>query len=629
VETNADEYAWLRDRNNPKTIEFLETENRRTEEAMKPTEALQAQLYNEMLARIEEDDSSVPAPMGAFEYYTRTEKGKQYPILCRRYPEEVILDCNVLAQGHDFFALAFDRVSPDGNWLAYATNNDGDEVYTLRFKDLRSGETLPEEVPDVYYSATWASDNKTFYYTTLDHIKRPHRLWKHVIGVGTPDELIFEEPDERFNVSIDRSRSGEYLFLTIDSHTTSEVYANFKLLKPRKQDVEYYLEHQGDALYVRTNEDAKNFKLMKIVGGEWIEVIPHRDDVVLEGMAGFRDHLVLVERNKGLRQLRVNDHLVEFDEPAFTVSLDRNDEYNTTKVRFAYTSLVTPRSIYDYHMNTRTRELKKQSAVLGGYDPANYVSERIFAGDVPVSLVYRKGLVRDGSNPALLYGYGSYGIITEPSFSSERVSLLDRGFVYAIAHIRGSADMGRRWYDEGKLKNKINTFRDFIVAAEHLIAEKYTCSEKLAIMGGSAGGLLMGAVTNMRPDLFKVVVAHVPFVDCLNTMMDPTLPLTVTEYEEWGNPNLPEFYEYIKSYAPYENVGRKNYPNILATGGLNDPRVPFWEPAKWIARLRDRGTGASMVLLKTIMEAGHGGPSGRYEKLKEKSFESAFILAHI
>jgi oligopeptidase B len=637
-DTVVDEYFELRDRDNPETLRFLEAENRRTGEAMEPAGMLQEELYREMLGRIQETDMSAPARIGAFEYYSRTEPGKQYPILCRREPEQVILDCNQLAEGHPFFAIAFDLVSPDGNCLAYATNNDGDEVYVLRFKNLLTGETLPEEVPDVYYSAAWASDNKTFYYTTLDSTKRPFRLWRHVIGAGQADELVYEEPDGRFNVGISRSRSGEYLFLTVDSHTTTEVRysrggGEFRLIAPRVQDVEYWVEHQGDSLYVRTNERAKNFKLMRIVGDEWLEVIPHRDDVVLEGMAGFRDHLILVERNRGLRQLRVQGaagvHWVEFGEPAFTVGLDQNEEYDTSKVRFSFTSLVTPRSIFDYDMNSRERELKKRYAVLGGYDPANYVSERIFAGDVPISLVYRKGLERDGSNRMLLYGYGAYGIITEPSFSSERVSLLDRGFVYAIAHIRGSADMGRKWYDEGKLLNKINTFRDFIACAEHLIALKYTSPRHLAIAGGSAGGLLMGAVTNMRPDLFEVVVAHVPFVDVVNTMLDPTLPLTITEYEEWGNPNIREYYDYIKSYAPYENVGRKDYPNILATAGLNDPRVPYWEPAKWVARLRELKTNDKALLLKTIMEAGHGGPSGRYEKLREKAFEYAFILQHL
>ena len=361
----------------------------------------------------------------------------------------------------------------------------------------------------------------------------------------------------------------------------------------------------------------------------WGEVIPNRGDVVLEEVAGFRNHLVLLERDRGLKRIKVDDHFIEFEEPAYNVALQQNYEYDTSILRFGYTSLVTPVSVFDYNMKTRTRELKKRYAVLGGYDPAQYVTERIFAGIVPVSLVYRKGLVKDGSSPLYLYGYGSYGILTEPSFSPERVSLLQRGVVFAMAHIRGSADMGRQWYDDGKLMNKKNTFTDFIACAEHLIAEGYTSADRLAISGGSAGGLLMGAVTNMRPDLFKAVVAHVPFVDVVNTMLDPTLPLTVTEYEEWGNPNEKEAYEYIKSYAPYENVEAKAYPNILVTAGLNDPRVPYWEPAKWVAKLRELKTDSNELLLKTIMGAGHGGPSGRYEKFREKAFEYAFILKHV
>jgi len=644
-----DKYFWLRDRENPETLAFLEAENRRTDEAMKQLAPLQEQLYGEMLGRLQETDASVPAPFGGFEYYTRTEEGKQYPIRCRKElrtqaPEHVMLDCNELAAGQEYFALAFDRVSPDGDFLAFATNTDGDEVYALRFKDLRTGEILARVVENVYYSSAWSGDSATFFYTTLDDTKRPYRLWRHRLGSDAADELVYEEPDGRFNVSIDRSRSNKFLFLAVDSHTTTEVRysdatgeSGFTLLASRIQDVEYYVEHQGEWLYIRTNEGAKNFRLMRApaanpVREEWIEVIPNRDDVALEGMAGFRDHLVLVERDRGLKRIRVmgNDtHFVDFDEPAYTFSIGPNDEYETRKLRFTWTSLTTPRSVFDYDMNTHERELKKRYAVLGGYDPALYTSERIFAGEVPISLVYRKGLALDGSSPLLLYGYGAYGIITEPSFSPERVSLLDRGVIFAMAHIRGSADMGRKWYDDGKLLHKKNSFTDFIACAEHLIASNYTSAERLAIIGGSAGGLLMGAVTNMRPDLFKAVVAHVPFVDVVNTMLDPTLPLTIAEYEEWGNPSEKAFYEYIKSYAPYENVGRRAYPNILVTAGLNDPRVPFWEPAKWVAKLRELKTDDNLLLLKTLMGAGHGGPSGRYQKLREKAFEFAFVLDRI
>ncbi len=645
----ADAYFWLRDREDPRTLAFLEAENQRTDEAMKRLEPLREQLYGEMLGRLQETDVTVPARFGDFEYFTRTEKGLQYPILCRRSAiaqaaEQIILDCNELAAGTDYFALAFDRVSPDGNLLAFATNTDGDEVYALRFRDLRTGETLGRVVENVYYSAAWAADSATFFYTTLDETKRPYRLWRHQVGSHAPDELVYEETDARFNVSIERSRSNNFLFITLDSHTTTEVLygdarsgASFRVLAPRAQDVEYYPEHQGDWIYIRTNEKAKNFRLMRAPAGNpapefWEEVLPHRANVTLEDMAGFRDHLALVERDRGLRQLRVmrggESHFMAFDEPAYTFSFDHNDVYDTAKLRFMYTSLVTPRSVFDYDMDTRQRELLKRYAV-PGYDTSRYTTERIFAGAVPISLVYKKGSAMDGSRPLYLYGYGAYGILTEPSFSSERLSLLDRGVTFAIAHIRGSADMGRQWYDDGKLLHKKNTFFDFIACAEHLIAAGYTSSGRLAIAGGSAGGLLMGAVTNMRPDLFKVVVAHVPFVDVVNTMLDETLPLTITEYEEWGNPNDKVFYEYIKSYAPYENLAARNYPNILVTAGLNDPRVPYWEPAKWVAKLREIKTGANLLLLKTLMGAGHGGPSGRYQKLREKAFEFAFVLDRI
>lgn len=637
-----DKYFHFRDRNHPETIPYLETENRRTEAAMKPLEPLIETLYAEMVARIDENEATVPAPFGAFEYYSRYEKGRQYQVICRRprggTEEEVILDCNALAEGWPFFALAFNHVSPDGSVLAFATNNDGDEVYTLQFKDLRTGALLAEKVQQVYYSAAWSADGCTFYYTTLDHIKRPHRLWRHTMGSAEPDALIYEEADERFNVSIDRSRSGRFLFLTVDSHTTTEVRwstdgALFNLLAERVAGVEYYVEHQGDWLYIRTNQQAKNFRLLRVPAADpsqpWHEVVANRADVVLDRVAGFRNHLVLLERDRGLKRIKVDDHFIEFTEPAYTVGFDQNCEYDTDILRFSYTSFVTPVSVYDYDMNQRIRTLRKQYTVKGGYDPEQYVTERVFAGIIPISLVYRRGLVKDGSNPLHLYGYGSYGILTEPGFSSERVSMLQRGVVFAMAHIRGSADMGRQWYDDGKLMNKKNTFTDFVACAEHLIAEGYTTPARLAISGGSAGGLLMGAVTNMRPDLFQAVVAHVPFVDVLNTMLDPTLPLTVTEYEEWGNPNEQAAYDYIKSYAPYESVEAKAYPNMLVTAGINDPRVPYWEPAKWVAKLRELKTDGNELLLKTEMDAGHGGPSGRYARMKEKSFEYVFILKHI
>jgi oligopeptidase B len=652
-ETVADPWFWLRDRNDPETIEYLEAENRYTEVFMEPARELEKKLYGEMVSRIQETDISVPYREGDWEYFTRTEQGKQYPIHCRRQAgdssrEQVLLDCNHLAAGHDYFSLAFWRVSPDGNVLAYAIDTDGSEVYTLRFRNLLLEIELPEAISGVYYDSAWASDNLTFFYTTLDETKRPHRLWRHGLSALEPDVLVFEEPDARFNVSVNRTRSGRYLLLNLNSHTTTEFHylnagdpeGEFRLLQPRRQGVEYFIEHQGEHFWMRTNEDAVNFRLLRSPIGElgfWTEVIPHDEQTMIEDIDGFRDYFAVTERFLGLRRLRIiatddmTEHFVPFEEPAYTLHAERNEDYDTATLRFLYTSLVTPRSIYDYDMSTGERELKKQFAVLGGYDADKYSSERMFAtaadGErVPISLVYRRGITLNGSSPLYLYGYGSYGIITEPSFSSDRISLLDRGFVCAIAHIRGSADMGRRWYENGKLLHKRNTFTDFIAAADHLVAEGYTSPQKLVIGGGSAGGLLMGAVTNARPELFRVVVAHVPFVDVVNTMLDDTLPLTITEYEEWGNPNIEQFYRYMRSYAPYENVSRQSYPHVLATGGLNDPRVPYWEPAKWVQKLRECTAGNSIILLKTIMGAGHNGPSGRYKRLEEKAFEYAFVL---
>ena len=651
-EAVVDEWFYLRDRTHPDTLPYLEAENACTAEVMKPFKELRDRLYTEMVARIQETDTSVPWRFGGHVYYTRTEQGKQYPIFCRD-DCEVLLDCNQLAEGQKYFSLAFQRVSPDGRLLAYATDTDGSEIYTLRFRNLETGETLSGSVPGVYYSADWAADSRTFFYTTLDETKRPYRLWRMEAGMDEPPVLVYEEPDERFNVSIERTRSGRFMLLTIDSHITSEVRwldaampaFEFRLFHPRRDDVEYFVEHQGGWFYIRTNANARNFRLLRAPVDDpaverWVEVVAHREDVAIERVEGFEDHLVLFERADALKRLRVmrasdgDEHLVRFDEPVYTLFADRNEEYATTQFRLVYTSPITARSVFDYDMNTRELELKKRDAVLGGYDGANYVTARTWATApdgvrVPISLAYRKGVVLDGRNPLYLYGYGAYGLITEPSFSSERISLLDRGFVFAIAHIRGSGDLGRRWYDDGKLLKKKNTFSDFIACAEHLVAERYTSPDRLAIAGGSAGGLLMGAVLNMRPDLFRVAVAHVPFVDVVNTMLDPTLPLTVTEYEEWGDPNDRKFYEYMRSYAPYENVIRAAYPNILVTAGLNDPRVSYWEPAKWVAKLRDLKTDGNVLLLKTNMGAGHGGPSGRYERLSEKAFEFAFVLSRM
>lgn len=656
AETRTDEYFWLRDRDNPETIAYLEAENQFTDAVMEPTKDLQEKLYAEIVGRVKETDLSVPVRKGSHFYYTRTEEGKEYPIYCRKRgsleaEEEVLLDGNVLAEGKEYFRLGNFAVSPGQELLAYSTENAGDETYTLVVKDLRTGELLPEQIPNTYYGLAWANDDRTIFYTTLDETKRPYRLHRHTLGtLVEEDALIYEETDQKFVLQIGKTRSERYLMLTLASHVTSEIlYASadeaaseFRTIGGRQHEVEYYADHQGEHFYIRTNEQAKNFRLMRAPVSapektNWQEVLAHRPAVLLEDVEPFAHHLVLQEREEGLTKLRVmdlrngQDHYIAFPEPVYTAGLGANPEYETTTIRYHYTSLVTPNSVFDYDMNTRAQELKKQTEVVGGYDSSQYVSERIWATApdgvrVPISLVYRKGLEKDGSHPAFLYGYGSYGHAIEPQFSSARLSLLDRGFVYAIAHIRGGSELGKAWHDEGKLLKKKNTFSDFIACAEKLIADGYTAAGKLAIYGGSAGGLLMGAVLNERPDLFGAAIAAVPFVDVLNTMEDATLPLTVGEYEEWGNPADPQYFEYIRSYSPYDNVGPKPYPHLLVRAGLNDPRVSYWEPAKWTAKLRKAWPSGRKLLLKTEMGAGHGGPSGRYEAFRETAFDYAFLL---
>jgi len=651
-----DDYFWLREKSNPEVIKYLEAENEYTEAVMKQTEEFQKLLYEELVGRIKETDLSVPEKIDDYYYYSRTEEGEQYPIYCRKKEslnaeEEILLDQNALAEGYDYFDIGAFQISRDHQLLAYSVDTTGSETFTLYVKDLNAGGLLKDEIKNIYYYVEWGNDNKTIFYTTLDEAKRPYKLYRHILGTAQEeDEMVYQESDEAFYLSISKTRDKEYLIITLGSMTTTEVRYlkadlpkdNFQVIHPRQHEMEYYVAHHSDKFYIMTNDEAKNFKLMEVSVTDpskknWKEVIPHSDSVKIDGMDVFRNHLVVYEREKGLKKIRITNlmdsqvHYVDFPEPVYTYWRSRNPDFNTNMLRFNYTSLVTPRSVFDYNMDTKTRELKKQYEVLGGYDPSLYQSERIFAKAsdgtmVPLSLVYRKGMVKDGNNPLLLHGYGSYGISQEPTFSSNRLSLLDRGFVYAMAHVRGGGEMGRYWYEDGKLLKKKNTFTDFIACAEHLIAEKYTSSNKLVIYGGSAGGLLMGAVTNMRPDLFKAVIADVPFVDALNTMLDPSIPLTVIEYEEWGNPNEEEYYDYMKSYSPYDNVEAKDYPNMLITAGLNDPRVQYWEPAKWTAKLRALKTDKNILLLKTKMGEGHMGASGRYDYLKDIAFEYAFIF---
>ena len=621
---------------------------------MAPLKPLQETLYKEILGRIQETDLSVPVKRDDYFYYARTEEGKAYSIYCRKHgsldaPEEILLDANVLAAGQKYFRIGNFSISPDHRLLAYSTDVEGDEAHTIFVKDLTTGELLPDRITNTYYSLEWANDNRTFFYTVIDPARRPYRVMRHQLGAAS-DELVYEEQDARFSLGVGKTRSRQFLVLHLGSALTSEVrymeadqpLGEFRVMLPRKQEVEYDASHHGDFFYIRTNEGAKNFRLMRTPAANpsrdnWEEVIPARPAVTIEGVDSFEDYLIVYERERGLEKICVRDgngafsHYIDFPEPVYTVGATGNPEYRTRTLRFIYTSLVTPASVFDYNLETHQRELKKQYEVKGGYDPSQYQSERIFANapdgvEVPISLVYRRGFEKNGQGPLLLYAYGSYGHSIDPGFSSDRLSLLDRGFAFAIAHPRGGAELGEEWHDYGKLLAKKNTFTDFIACAEHLIRNRYTTPKRLAIMGGSAGGLLVGAVLNMRPDLFHAAVAKVPYVDNLNTGLDPTLPLTIAEYEEWGNPEHKEYYDYIKSYSPYENVAPREYPRLLVTAGLNDPRVSYWEPAKWVAKLRAMKHDTNVLLLKTNMGSGHFGPSGRYEGIKEVAFDYAFLL---
>lgn len=659
-DTRIDDYYWLRERDNPAVIKYLEAENAYTEAMLAHTENVQARLFEEMKSRIKETDESVPVAHGEYFYYYREEEGKQYRIYCRKHasldaPEQVLLDLNAEAEGHDYLRLGNFAVSPDHALLAFALDKKGAETYTLRVKDLQTGELLPDTVENTYYGLEWGNDNRTLYYSTLDPAQRPHKLHRHRLGTdASTDEVIYHEEDERFFLQVRKAKSQRYIFCVLGSAVTSEVHAidaddpsaRPRLLQPRVQDMEYSVTHHQSAdgqerFFISTNWDAENFRVMTApvdapARENWQEFIPHRADVKIDRVEAFQDFLVVWERQGGLIYISIHHlpsgetHRIEQPEPVYTVFPGQNPEFDSHTLRYHYTSLVAPPTVYDYQMEKRERELKKQDEVKG-YDPADYTSERVWANapdgvQVPISLVYPAGLEKNGDNPCLLIGYGSYGLSYDPSFSSSRVSLLQRGFVVAIAHIRGGGEMGRHWKEEGKYLKKKNTFTDFIACAEKLIADGYTSPQRLVISGRSAGGLLMGAVTNMRPDLFAGVVAGVPFVDVINTMLDPSIPLTVIEWEEWGNPADPEYYKYMKSYSPYENVAAKKYPAILVTAGLNDPRVQYWEPAKWVAKLRTLKTDDNLLLLKTEMGAGHFSKSGRYDYLQETAFEYAFML---
>ncbi len=655
-ETRVDEYFWLRDRSDPQVIAYLEAENSYTGAVMRHTEPLQELLYQEMRGRIKETDLSVPERVDDFFYYTRTEAGSQYPILCRKRgspeaAEEILLDQNTLAAEHTYYRIGASEVSPDHRLLAYSVDTSGAEEFTLYVKDLSTGEILTERIEGTSPGVAWANDSHTLFYTVLDQARRPCRLYRHAVGSsGSTDVLVYFEADESFFLDVNRTRSRRYLLLDITSHSTSEVrFLNadypeqpLRLLQPREPGIEYSVTHHDEHFFITTNDGAPNFRLVRAPVASpskpsWSPVLPYRPAVKLDGAEAFRSHLAVFEREAGLGQIRILDlrsgeeHLIPFPEPVYTVRAHENPEFETDLLRFTYSSLVTPSSVVEYHMGARTWTVRKQTEVLGGYDPSLYRSERVSAtapdGErVPISLVYRAPIRLDGKRPLLLTGYGAYGLSYDPSFSSNILSLLDRGFVMAIAHVRGGEEMGRPWYEGGKLLNKRRTFTDFIACAEHLVTQGYTSSRRLAINGGSAGGLLMGAVANLRPDLFQVVLAEVPFVDVVNTMLDASLPLTVIEYDEWGNPNEPAAYSYIRSYSPYDNIEAKSYPHMLVTAGLNDPRVAYWEPAKWTARLRATKTDGNRLLLRTNMGAGHGGASGRFDFLREIAFKYAFML---
>lgn len=654
--TRTDNYYWLNERDNPKVIDYLKAENEYLSEVMKHTEKLQEKLYNEIVGRIKQTDMSVPYRDQGYYYYTRYEEGKEYPVYCRKKGsmdagEELLLNVNEMAEGHAYYHVTGLSVSSDNNLLAFGVDTVSRRKYTIHFKNLRTGEILKDEIPNTAGLAAWANDNKTVFYALKDEALRPYKVLRHVLGKDVSgDKEVFNEKDVAFNAYAFKSKSKKYIFIVSDSTLSTEFQyldadkpdGRFQIIQPRERDLEYSVEHYKEKFYIRTNYKAKNFRLMetpvtKTTKDNWVEVIPHRDDVLLEGFEIFRDYLVIEERKNGLTQLRIirgdnrDEHYLDFEEETYAAYIHQNPEFDTVLLRYGYTSLTTPNSVFDYDMNTKEKTLLKQEEVIGDFKPEYYHAERLYATardgtKVPISLVYRKGLKRDGNNPLLLYGYGSYGSSMNPGFSSVRLSLLDRGFVFAMAHIRGGSEMGRYWYEDGKLLKKKNTFTDFIDCAEYLIAEKFTRPENLFAQGGSAGGLLMGAVVNMRPDLFKGIIAAVPWVDVVTTMLDSSIPLTTAEYDEWGNPNNKEYYEYMISYSPYDNVEAKNYPAMLVTTGLHDSQVQYWEPAKWVAKLRSLKTDNNILLLHTEMEAGHGGVSGRFRRYKETALEYAFML---
>lgn len=658
-EVRIDPYYWLNERENPEVIQYLEQENAYCDFVMKDTELLQRELFEEMKSRYKEDDESLPYFFNEYWYITRYEKGSEYPIFTRKYQsqeneEELLLDVNILADGHDFYDVGGISISLNNEIMAYSEDITGRRIYTIHIQNLKTKEKLEEKLENTTGRIVWANDNEHFFYIQKNEHLRAYKIYRHRLGTSQEEDvLVFHEEDEAFDVSVFKTKSLEYIFVASSSTVSDEhrfipaadVFAEWKIVQPREEGLEYAVEHYENDFYILTNEGGDyNFKLVKTsvdtpYKENWVEVIPHREEVLLEGFEIFKNFLVLEEREKGLLQLNIFDYknktswYLPFNDPTYTVYIGLNLEFDTEILRYGYTSLTMPRSTYEYNMREKTARLLKQQEVLGGkFLSENYISERVWVDSrdgeakIPISLVYHKDTPKSEKTPLLLYGYGSYGHTVDASFSSIRLSLLDRGFIYAIAHIRGGEYLGRDWYENGKMLKKKNTFYDFIDAAKFLIKENYTSSNHLYAMGGSAGGLLMGVVINEEPELFNGIVAQVPFVDVVTTMLDESIPLTTGEYDEWGNPNDKEYYEYMKSYSPYDNVTENSYPNMLVTTGLHDSQVQYWEPAKWVAKLRDLKKDNNVLIFKTDMTSGHGGASGRFESLKEEALEYAFLL---
>ena len=658
-DTRIDNYYWMNERENPEVIAYLEAENAYTDAVMKHTEPLQEKLFEEIKSKIIQEDESVPYKENGYYYYTRTVPEKEYYLLCRKKdnleaPEEIILDVNQMAEGYEFFAVGGSEISPDNKMLAYGVDTVSRRQYTVYFKNLETNEILADIIPNTMGSVTWANDNMTVFYMLKDTVTlRSAKIMKHILGTQVQDDVeIFNEADETFNTYVFKTKSKKYLMIASASTLTSEYRfldadnpnGEFKIIQPRTRGLEYSVDHFGGDFYIRCNLDAQNFKLVKTPVNKtdkenWVEVIPNRSDIYFENFEILKDFLVVSERKEGITQLRVmpwrgEEYFIDFDEEVYSVRPDVNLEFDTDIFRLSYTSLTTPVSTFDYNLTTKVRKLLKQQEVLGGFDKNNYETKRIYAtaGDgtkIPVSIVYKKGLEKNGNNPALIYGYGSYGYTMDPSFRLSILPLLDRGFVYAIAHIRGGQIYGRAWYEDGKLLKKMNTFTDFNDCAQFLIDEKYTNSGKLFARGGSAGGLLMGACINLNPDLYKGVIAAVPFVDVVTTMLDESIPLTTGEFDEWGNPKDEKYYYYMKSYSPYDNVVAKNYPALMVTTGLHDSQVQYFEPAKWVAKLRELKTDKNLLIFHINMDYGHGGASGRFQWIKDTALEYAFILDQI